>query len=76
MLIVRVHAPRENASTPLPSSMSFGHTTQRSAMRHQSSLGVEINLERVVHTDLPSPRAAYMPHPYAMDEDKDKGQAF
>lgn len=84
MLIVRAHSSGENVSTPLPSSLHFSRT-RASTMRpglQTSSIGVEINLERVVHTDLGSPRTyVHSDHPYAADpyasEDKEAhAQAF
>ncbi|RPD53160.1 hypothetical protein L226DRAFT_522578 [Lentinus tigrinus ALCF2SS1-7] len=81
MLIVRAHTERENISTPLPSTLQFSRT--RASSMHPgiqtSSIGVEINLERVVHTDLGSPRTyVHSDHPYARSEDnkEDHGQAL
>ncbi|TFK91221.1 hypothetical protein K466DRAFT_483239 [Polyporus arcularius HHB13444] len=78
MLIVRAHAPRENTSTPLPSSFQLSRTRASSRPGVQtSSIGVEINLERVVHSDLGSPRTyVHSDHPYGrgdkeVDDDKE-----
>ncbi len=85
MLIVRAQAPRENlsTSTPLPSSVRYGTSigNRASAMtgirQQTSTIGVEINLERVVHSDSHStPRSPRFDHPYAatyVSDDKDKG---
>ncbi|KAI0720839.1 hypothetical protein C8T65DRAFT_567221 [Cerioporus squamosus] len=79
MLIVRSHAPREVSSTPLASTLQFSRT-RASTLRpgvQTASIGVEINLERVVHTDLGSPRTyVHSDHPYATDDKESQAQAY
>ncbi|TFK81015.1 hypothetical protein K466DRAFT_502877 [Polyporus arcularius HHB13444] len=78
MLIVRAHAPREDDSTPLASTLQFSRT--RTSTRPgfpASSVGVEINLERVVHSDLGSPRPYVLSdHPYGANDKEVDTQAY
>lgn len=78
MLIVRAHAPREDDSTPLASTLQFSRT--RTSTRPgfpTSSVGVEINLERVVHTDLGRPRSYVLSdHPYGPNDKEVSAQAY
>ena len=85
LLILRVASDsRKNTSSMNYPSMTSSFAVSRRTRNPTSAIGVEIDLERVVHSDVDSSRLSAMTHPYGahlsrvseLDDDKERGTAL